>query len=235
MITETAAMTCDEMAEAGIEPDPIYESRRKNESMKGFMARVEKIGLAHHAVSFHTDRPTVYGDSLAKEGQEAEWPTKYDGAVIEEVGKATQRFVPVKLNDPIVAASKGDTLILGDAYGKKTERRASLAQAALRVVDPVIEDVRRFAGQCATIEEMQEKVEGDLKLQPGNSREDVQKRWVHSLVRVPTTLLQLSVGFSSGISLLSPSVSLPCQPDLRYDRNTGIVKLPYSSVETLKL
>ena len=123
------------------------------------MARVDKIGLAHHAVSFHTDRPTVYGDPLAKEGQEAEWPTKYDSTVIEEVARATERFVPVKLNDPITAASKGDTLLLGDAFGKKTERRASLAEAAFRAVDPVIEDVRRFAGQCATMEEMQERVE----------------------------------------------------------------------------
>ena len=43
MITETALMTDDEMAKKGTEPDSVYETRRKGESLKGFMSRVDRM------------------------------------------------------------------------------------------------------------------------------------------------------------------------------------------------
>ena len=68
MITETALMTDDEMARKGIEPDSVYEARRKGESSKGFMTRVDRMGMAHATVSFHLDRPIERADPIAKDG-----------------------------------------------------------------------------------------------------------------------------------------------------------------------
>ena len=82
-------MTDDEMAKKGIEPDSVYETRRKGESLKGFMSRLDRMAIVHATVGFHLDRPLERADPIAKDLLEAIWDKTYGPDLIKEVEDST--------------------------------------------------------------------------------------------------------------------------------------------------
>ena len=126
MITETAAMTDEEMKMEGIEPDLVYNEKRKGLSLEDFFTRVDRIGIAHSSVAFHTDRPREFAHPTDKEGREASWNENYGEALIEEVDKSTSTFVLTPRNEVLPAGAKG--VLFADSLGKKAERRGTLAE-----------------------------------------------------------------------------------------------------------
>ena len=146
---------------------------------------------------------------------------------MKDVDESTPTFVLTPRNEVILAGAKGKLSVLfADTLGKKAERRAALAEEGLRKAETASKDVRLFGGKCASDEEIPAKVNSESPITHSVPSADLWYKWNHSLARTPLTLLQFATKLGSGISPISPSIPLPCFPDLSYDDYTCIITMP---------
>lgn len=250
MIKEAATMSGHERHIVGIGDDPIYDMYKCGDALHGIMSRIDALAMAHKEIVLHKDRETAYGGPTIRTGRETTWDTRFGPELCKVVNDVTPTFALTKFPTSVEANNKGEHMkvfCIVATLGKKPERRAALLGEDLRRACTYRFDARGIGGKIAIEEEMAEqgRIDGGInkkvtskdRTPPTQADQEAfrakqigltTKLWTHAEVRVPHSFLTIGQSFATGITRMSPFISLPCSTDLDYDETIGMILMHYS-------